>query len=97
EPFIFENVIPDTQPEWLIVNYERLGTLLEQLDAKSMQNEVNALLDDDYVDPLQGATPLQSATLSQGANHDWEFVVAAFDEAHYLKEPSAQRTQASFD
>ncbi|MBU2768491.1 hypothetical protein HAP94_20535, partial [Acidithiobacillus ferrivorans] len=41
EPFIFENVIPDTQPEWLIVNYERLGTLLEQLDAKSMQNEVN--------------------------------------------------------
>ncbi|MBU2769349.1 hypothetical protein HAP94_25120, partial [Acidithiobacillus ferrivorans] len=91
EPFIFENVIPDTQPEWLIVNYERLGTLLEQLDAKSMQNEVNTLLDDDYVDPLQ------SATLSQGANHDWEFVVAAFDEAHYLKEPSAQRTQASFD
>ena len=69
EPFIFENVIPDTQPEWLIVNYERLGALLEHLDA----------------DPSQGAT------------HDWKFVVAAFDEAHYLKEPSAQRTQASFD
>ena len=69
EPLIFENVIPDMQPEWLIVNYERLNALLAALDA----------------DP------------SQGANHDWKFVVAAFDEAHYLKEPSAQRTQASFD
>ncbi len=75
EPFIFENALPDRQPEWLIVNYERLGALLEHLDA----------------DTLQGATP------SQGAAHDWKFVVAAFDEAHYLKEPSAQRTQASFD
>ena len=63
EPFIFENAFPDTQPEWLIVNYERLAALLAALDA----------------------------------NHDWKFVVAAFDEAHYLKEPSAQRTQASFD
>ena len=63
EPFIFENVIPDTQPEWLIVNYERLTALLAALDA----------------------------------NHDWKFTVAAFDEAHYLKEPSAQRTKASFD
>ena len=63
EPFIFENGLPDVQPEWLIVNYERLNALL-------------AVLDND---------------------HDWKFVVAAFDEAHYLKEPSAQRTQASFD
>ncbi|OCX70918.1 DEAD/DEAH box helicase [Acidithiobacillus thiooxidans] len=63
EPFIFENALPDTQPEWLIVNYERLNALLAALDV----------------------------------NHDWKFVVAAFDEAHYLKEPSAQRTQASFD
>ena len=69
EPFIFENVIPDTQPEWLIVNYERLNALLSALNN----------------DP------------SQGAAHDWKFVVAAFDEAHYLKEPSAQRTKASFD
>lgn len=75
EPFIFENTFPDTQPEWLIVNYERLGTLLEHLDAA----------------PSQGVAP------SQGATHDWKFIVAAFDEAHYLKEPSAQRTQASFD
>ncbi|WP_428946792.1 DEAD/DEAH box helicase [Acidithiobacillus ferrooxidans] len=61
-PFIFEDRLPDAQPEWLIVNYERLGALLERL-----------------------------------ADHDWKFIVAAFDEAHYLKEPSAQRTQASFD
>ena len=63
EPFVFENTFPDTQPEWLIVNYERLNALLVSLDA----------------------------------NHNWKFIVAAFDEAHYLKEPSAQRTQASFD
>ena len=75
EIFIFENALPDMQPEWLIVNYERLGALMERLGA----------------DLSQGATP------SQGATHDWKFIVAAFDEAHYLKEPSAQRTQASFD
>ncbi len=63
EPFIFEDRLPDAQPEWLIVNYERLAALLALLSA----------------------------------DHDWKFVVAAFDEAHYLKEPSAQRTQASFD
>ena len=63
EPFIFEDRLPDAQPEWLIVNYERLNALLASLDA----------------------------------NHDWKFIVAAFDEAHYLKEPSAQRTKASFD
>ncbi|BDB13991.1 DEAD/DEAH box helicase [Acidithiobacillus ferrooxidans] len=63
EPFIFENILPDMQPEWLIVNYERLNALLASLDT----------------------------------NHDWKFVVATFDEAHYLKEPSAQRTKASFD
>jgi SNF2 family DNA or RNA helicase len=63
EPYIFDNALPDIQPEWLIVNYERLNALLEKLDC----------------------------------NHDWKFVVAAFDEAHYLKEPSAQRTQASFN
>ncbi len=63
EPFIFDGRLPDVQPEWLIVNYERLGALLERLDA----------------------------------DHDWKFVVVTFDEAHYLKEPSAQRTKASFD
>jgi hypothetical protein len=63
EPFIFENILLADQPEWLIVNYERLGALLDDLDA----------------------------------DHDWKFIVAAFDEAHYLKEPSAQRTKASFD
>ncbi|MBN6742802.1 DEAD/DEAH box helicase [Acidithiobacillus sp. MC6.1] len=62
-PFIFENVLPDEQPEWLIVNYERIPALLKQLDT----------------------------------GHDWKFTVAAFDEAHYLKEPGAQRTKASFD
>ncbi|OCB02661.1 hypothetical protein BBC27_12115 [Acidithiobacillus ferrivorans] len=68
EPFIFENGLPDVQPEWLIVNYERLNALLASLN--------------DHLDCRQ---------------HDWKFIVAAFDEAHYLKEPSAQRTQASFD
>ncbi|MCR2831442.1 DEAD/DEAH box helicase, partial [Acidithiobacillus ferrooxidans] len=63
EPFIFEDRLPDVQPEWLIVNYERLAALLTAMDA----------------------------------DHNWKFVVAAFDEAHYLKEPSAQRTKASFD
>ncbi len=62
-PFIFESVLPDDQPEWLIVNYERIPALLKQLDTE----------------------------------HDWRFVIAAFDEAHYLKEPSALRTKASFD
>jgi hypothetical protein len=62
EPFIFENGLPDSQPEWLIVNYERLGSLLSALEKS-----------------------------------DWRFVVAAFDEAHYIKEPSAQRTRNSFD
>ncbi len=75
EPFIFENALPDVQPEWLIVNYERLGALIERLDANLSQDTAP----------------------SQGATHNWKFVVAAFDEAHYLKEPSAQRTQASFD
>ncbi|MBU2770123.1 DEAD/DEAH box helicase [Acidithiobacillus caldus] len=63
-PFIFENVLPDEQPEWLIVNYERIPALLKQL-----------------VD----------------TDRNWKFTVAAFDEAHYLKEPSALRTKASFD
>ncbi|EGQ61097.1 SNF2-related helicase, partial [Acidithiobacillus sp. GGI-221] len=63
DPFIFEDRLPDLQPGWLIVNYERLNALLADLNN----------------------------------DHDWKFVVAAFDEAHYLKEPSAQRTQASFD
>lgn len=63
EAFIFENGLPKVQPEWLIVNYERLAALLTAMDA----------------------------------DHNWKFVAAAFDEAHYLKEPSTQRTQASFD
>ena len=32
EPFIFEDRLPDVQPEWLIVNYERLNALLAALN-----------------------------------------------------------------
>lgn len=60
-PFVFEDRIPDEQPEWLIVNYERIGPLLPMLEAS-----------------------------------DWRFVVFAADEAHYLKEPTAQRTENAF-
>lgn len=63
EPFVFDHDISDEQPAWLIVNYERVGALLTQLDA----------------------------------GHDWHFTVLAIDEAHYLKEPGAQRTMNCFD
>lgn len=61
EPFIFESALPETQPDWCIVNYERL---------------------DDFLTAMEKL--------------DWHFSVMAVDEAHYLKEPTAQRTENAF-
>lgn len=104
-PFVFENGLPESQPEWLIVNYERLGTLLELLDESPLSGVRNGPGDCGRCNPFVGLPPDSgarrdpcarcgpSANLAQPG---WHFTVAAFDEAHYLKEPGAQRTQHAF-
>ena len=115
QPFIFESTLPDVQPEWMIVNYERLGALLEWMDNAPSQgfifqedepagcgacNPFAGLETDngDRRDPC-ASCPCRSVVLDDGGlahAEGWRFTVAAFDEAHYLKEPGAQRTQHAF-
>ncbi|MBU2836659.1 DEAD/DEAH box helicase, partial [Acidithiobacillus thiooxidans] len=61
DPFIFESALPGEQPDWCIVNYERISAFLTAMEKL-----------------------------------DWHFSVMAVDEAHYLKEPTAQRTEHAF-
>lgn len=63
DPFIFESTLPETQPDWCIVNYERVAAFLTAMEK---------------LDP------------------GWHFSAMAVDEAHYLKEPTAQRTKNVF-
>lgn len=108
-PFVFENVLPESQPEWLIVNYERLGALLESMSVVvSAPGTGKEGEECGTCNPFTGMAPDNGerrnpcaacgmfGRQAKDGGGAWSFAVAAFDEAHYLKEPGAQRTQHAF-